>query len=70
MLTIIVGGGVAGLCFLVALNEKARRFIVNWSIWRFGNNKQKRVMESLTGVVMALAGVAVIIFLVVGLLEH
>ena len=44
--------------------------MVNWSIWRFGNDEQKRMMESLTAVITPLCGVAVIIFLVIGLLEH
>ena len=44
--------------------------MVNWSIWRLGNNEQKRIMESLTAVIMALCGLAVIVFLVIGLLEY
>jgi len=68
ILPITMGCGLAGLCFFVAFNKRARRFMVNFSVWRRGNDEQKRLMETLTAVFAVIAGIAILVFVVVGVL--
>jgi hypothetical protein len=67
VLPILVFGAFSAQCFFVAFNRRARRFMVWYSVWRYGNEEQKRIMETFTAVILALAGVALIVVCVYSL---
>jgi hypothetical protein len=62
LVPILLCVALSALCFVVAFNHRARRFMVSLSVWRYGNDEQKRLMETFTAVVMVLVAIGLIVF--------
>jgi hypothetical protein len=53
---------VLGLsCFVFAFNRRLRRWLVDGSVWRYGNPEQKRFMEAFVTVGLLLVGLLAIV---------